>query len=882
MHPVLTPPRWAAWLLRRLHPAETLEEVQGDLEELYAGWLERHGRRRAAVRYGLAVLSVLPPLVRRRRSNKNSYPQPSYFQTHMLRNYFIVAWRNLVRYKGYSAINVGGLAVGMAVAMLNGLWIWDELSFNQYHQHYERIVKVMEGGIRHEGDRYANTSVPYPLATELKTSYGRHFTHLLIAREAEEFILAAGPTKLTRKGQFIEPGAPEMLTLKMLRGTRAGLQDPHSILLSASAARALFGDADPLDRPVRINTQMDAKVTGVYEDLPHNTEFHDVKFLAPFDLWVSVNPWAREQQWNNWFLLIYAQMAPGADPKAVSALIKDIELNKLRAIPGREELVARQPQIYLLPMPRWHLYGRYEAGDRGPARLVRLVGLIGAFVLLLACINFMNLSTARSEKRAREVGIRKAVGSRRGQLVGQFFSESLLVAVLAFGLALLLTGLALPWFNQLAAKQITLPLGNPWLWLPAIPFVLLTGLVAGSYPALYLSSFQPVKVLKGTFRVGNRAATPRKVLVVVQFTVSITLTISSLIVYRQIGHAKNRPVGYSQEGLVLVEKKTDDFKGKYEALRGELLRTGVVSEVAESRSSVTGLRGYNGGFSWKGKELVLPQNPATQAVTPAYGRTIGWQFVAGRDFTPGRTVDSAGLVVNESFARGIGTPNPVGETIAWKPGSRAAKYFTVLGVVKDMVVHSPYEPTLPVVYYLADEYGWINIRLNPAVSAAEALPRIEAVFKKLIPSAPFDYQFADQEYALKFAAEERIGKLAAFFASLAIFISCLGLFGLAAFTAEQRTKEIGIRKVLGASVGHLWGLLSKDFLYLVSIAFAIAALAAYYFLSGWLQHYAYRTTLPWWIFAGAGGAALLITLVTVSFQAVKAAVRNPVKSLRTE
>jgi hypothetical protein len=353
-------------------------------------------------------------------------------------------------------------------------------------------------------------------------------------------------------------------------------------------------------------------------------------------------------------------------------------------------------------------------------------------------------------------------------------------------------------------------------------------------------------------------------------------------VYRQIQHAKNRPVGYSQGGLLLVEKKTDDFKGKYEALRGELLRTGAVYEVAESRSSVTGLRGYNGGFSWKGKELVLPQNPATQAVTPAYGRTIGWQFVAGRDFTSGRTIDSAGLVVNESFARWIGTPNPVGETITWKRGRREAKHFTVLGVVKDMVVHSPYEPTFPVVYYLADEYGWINIRLNPAMSTTEALPRIEAVFKKLIPSAPFDYQFADQAYALKFAAEERIGKLAAFFASLAIFISCLGLFGLAAFTAEQRTREIGIRKVLGASALHLWGLLSKDFLYLVFIAFAIAALAAYYFLSGWLQHYEYRTTLSWRIFAGAGGAALLITLVTVSFQAVKAAVRNPVQSLRTE
>ena len=857
--------------------------MQGDLEELYAGWLEKDGKRRADLRYGLAVLSVLPPLVRRRRRGKTSYQPPLFFPMHMLQNYFTVAWRNLVRHKGYSAINIGGLAVGMAVAMLNGLWVYDELSFNRYHQHYDRIVKVMEGGVRHDGDRYANTSLPYPLATELRTSYSRYFTHLLIAREAEEFILAAGPTKLTRKGQFIEPGAPEMLTLKMLRGTRAGLRDPHSILLSASAARALFGDADPLDKPVRINTQMDAKVTGVYEDLPHNTEFHDVKFLAPFDLWVSVNPWAREQQWDNWFLLIYAQMAPGADPKAVSALIKDVELNKLRGIPGREEKVASHPQIYLLPMPRWHLYGRHEAGDRGPVQMVRLVGLIGGFVLLLACINFMNLSTARSEKRAREVGIRKAVGSRRGQLVRQFFSESLLVAVLAFGLALLLTGLALPWFNQLAAKQITLPLGNPWLWLPAIPFILLTGLVAGSYPALYLSAFRPVQVLKGSFRAGRLAVIPRKALVVVQFAVSVALIISTITVYRQLQHAKDRPVGYRREGLLMVQKKTGEFYGKGDLFRAELKRTGVVAEVAESRSSATSITMMNGGFSFQGRALDL-NSCGTLSVTPEYGNTVGWQFVAGRDFVRGRTADSSGFVINETFARALGVRNPVGQTVRWAPEWREDKnqYFTILGVVKDMVALSPYEPAYPTVYFLEDYHNWINIRIRPDVSAAEALPKIAAVFKTLTPETPFDYQFADQEFALKFAAEERIGKLAAFFASLAIFISCLGLLGLASFTAEQRTREIGIRKVLGASTATLWGLLSKDFLYLVAIAFGVAAPLAWYFLEQWLENYPYRTAISWWIFALAGGGALLLTLLTVSVQAVKTALRNPVKSLRTD
>ncbi|WP_221394001.1 ABC transporter permease [Dyadobacter sp. NIV53] len=800
----------------------------------------------------------------------------------MLKNYLKIALRNLVKNKGYSAINIGGLAVGMAVAMLIGLWIYDELSFNKSFSNYSRIAQVTEQGIEKDGKRYSNNSLPYPLANELKVNYRQYFEHILLAYQPEEYILTSGETVLTRKGEFIEAGAPEMLTLNMLKGTRAGLKDPHSILLSASAATALFGDSDPIDKPIRINKDIEAKVTGVYEDLPHNSEFHDIKFLAPFDLYTITNPWVKEQQWDNWFLSIYAQIKPGEDFGNVSRLIKDIEINHIKNLTGSKEQIAKKPQIALLPMSRWHLYGGYYMSDTGPVRMVWLIGLIGAFVLLLACINFMNLSTARSIKRAKEVGIRKAIGSQRGQLAGQFLSESFLIVILSLLLSIILVIFSLTWFNGIAGKQLIIPCTNFYFWLTTSGFIILTGFLAGSYPAIYLSSFQPVKVLKGTITMGRFAAIPRKVLIVLQFTVSVTLIIGTLLVYRQIQFAKNRPVGYNKESLLLVEKKTADFKDKYELLRNELKNTGVVSEVAQSRSSATGITMWNGGFSRNGSAFDCPTGCGTLPVSIEYGNTIGWQFKAGRDFGNAFATDSAGFIINESFARLIGLKNPVGESIVWGPGHRKPKTYTILGVVKDMVALSPYEATVPTVFFLEDNYTWINIRLDPSITVREALPKIEAVFKKIIPAVPFDYRFADQEYAAKFAAEERIGKLASFLTILAVFISCLGLFGLASFTAEQRVKEIGIRKVLGASVANLWALLSGDFVLLVVISCLISIPIAYYFLNDWLLKYQYRTEMSWWIFAAAGFGAMAITLITVSYQAIKAALMNPVKSLKTE
>jgi predicted permease len=809
----------------------------------------------------------------------------------MIRNYFKITLRNLWNNKGYPAINIGGLAAGMAVAMLIGLWVYDELAFNRHFKNYDRIGQILQDQVIH-GERNTSFSLPVPYIAELKNNYSSHFRKIVVSSQTDEYILTAGDKKLSRNGNFIEAAAPEMFTLKMLQGSWSALEEQQAIILSESTAKALFGDANPLNKLVRINTNMDMKVAGVYKDLPQNTKFHNVQFMGSWDYYLNKNQWMKNKKWDNHAIWIFGELADGTDFDKVTAGIRNSELNAIKNLDDMKEEVATNPQMWLHPMKDWHLHSDFKNGvaGNGPVQYVWMVGLIGFFVLLLACINFMNLSTARSEKRAREVGVRKAIGSMRWQLVSQFFSESFFIVLVSFGFALILVGLSLTWFNNLAAKQIAVPWANVYFWLASAAFVVLTAVLAGSYPAIYLTSFQPVKVLKGSgaslrTHFGRLAYTPRQVLVVLQFTISVTLIICTIIVYRQISFAKDRPVGYSRDGLLMITMKSEDFYGKADLLRAELKNTGMVAEVAESQSPVTGVFSQNDGFSWKGMPQGFTEQFATLTVSPEYAETVGWQFVSGRNFSKEFASDTSGFVINEAAAKIFGMADPVGEVISWKSQwmtDNIQKRFTILGVVKDMVMQSPFDPVKPTVFFLFGSPNFINIKLNPQVSAARALPAIESVFRKLIPSAPFEYQFADQEYDKKFRAEERIGKLAGFFAILAIIISCLGLFGLASFTAEQRTKEIGIRKVMGASVANLWQMLSKDFVILVVISSLIAAPLAWYAMREWLQHYQYRTEMGWWIFALSGLGALLVTLLTVSYQAIRAALINPVQSLRSE
>ena len=797
----------------------------------------------------------------------------------MIRNYLKIAYRNLLRNKAHSFINITGLAVGMAVAVLIGLWIWDELSFDQNFKHYDRIVKLMQHQI-YNGNVGTQDNMPIPLGYKLRQDYKADFKYVVLSR-TEGHIIGNDDKKLSMQGNFMQPEAPDLFTLDMVEGSRSGLSDPPSIMLSASLAKALFNGRPAVNQMLKIDSKFSVKVTGVYKDFPNSSSFRGIDFISTWDLYMTTQPYLKQyalNEWSNNSWNIYAELRPGVDVDKESAKLRNVKMDALIARDDKLS-ISFHPLLFLRPMSKWHLYAEFKNGINtgGEIEFVWMFGIIGLFVLLLACINFMNLSTARSEKRAKEVGIRKTVGSLRSQLIGQFFSESILIAFIAFAISLLIAQLTLPWFNEVADKKMSVPWASPLFWITSMVFSTVTGIIAGSYPAFYLSSFQPVKVLKGTFKAGKLASLPRKILVVLQFTVSVTLIIGTIIVFKQVQYTKNRPIGYDRTGMLQIHMKMPDIHKQFSAFRNDLLKSGAVVEAAESDSPVTSIWYDNSDISWPGKPPGLQCDFNTIPISPEYGKTVGWQLVAGRDLSAAYASDSSAIILNEAAVQFMGLKSPLGETVKWY------RNYKVVGVVKDMVMESPYEPVQPAIFYLLTfSANYIDIRLSPKMSAQAALDKVQAIFRQYDPGSPFDYQFTDAEYAHKFADEERIGKLAGFFTVLAVFISCMGLFGMASFMAEQRTKEIGVRKVLGASVLNLWQLLSKDFVLLVVISLILAIPVATYIMNKWLLNYQYHTELSWWIFAATAAGAILITLLTVSYQGIKAAMANPVRSLKSE
>ncbi|MEM9884865.1 MAG: ABC transporter permease [Bacteroidota bacterium] len=790
----------------------------------------------------------------------------------MLKNYIKVALRNLWKSKFFSLINVGGLALGMAVTIVIGLWMWSELNYNKNYAHYDHIARVMQNQTYNNGITTGITT-PKPLAPVLREEYGSNFKQVVRSSFIFGNTMAKEEQIFNKKGSFMEAGAPDLLALEMIHGTRNVLDDVNSILLSASAAKSFFGDANPINESIRLGNDNLLTIAGVYKDLPSNSSFGELEFIAPWKLYEKGLPdWLG---WGNSWFQTFVQIAPQATFAQVSDRIKNVKLDNS---PEEKEY---KPELFLHPMSKWYLYSEFEEGINTGGRItyVWLFGIIGVFVLLLACINFMNLSTARSEKRAREVGIRKSVGSSRGQLIAQFFSESVVLALFAFICSITLVLLLLPFFNEVAGKEMHLPWANPIFWASSIGFALLTGIVSGSYPALYLSSFKPVKVLKGTFKVGKLAAVPRKALVVLQFTVSVVLIIGTVVVFSQIQYVKDRPIGYQQNGLVNVPIKNPIINEKYDLIRNELRQSGVIEELSITASPLTRNFTTNGGLDWEGRPADMQNQFWSMRVSHDFGKTIGWEVVEGRDFSREFGTDSMAFVINEAAVKYMGMDDPVGKKMTWGDNGD----YTIIGVVKNMVMQSPYTAHNQM-FFVLDYQRTSNLiaKISPSANPKAALTTLEKTFKKYDPNNPFEYEFVDADYAQKFGEEERVGKLAGFFALLAIFISCLGLFAMATFVAEQRTREIGIRKVLGASISGIVALLSKDFLLLVMIALLVASPLAYYFMDQWLDNYVYSIQIQWWFFALAGVLVIGVAFLTVSFQSIKAALVNPVKSLRSE
>jgi putative ABC transport system permease protein len=793
----------------------------------------------------------------------------------MFQNYFRIAWRHLGKNRGYTAINIAGLSIGMAIALVIGLWISDEATFDHYAPNHNRLaagwLNLHLNNPTKKEDYFTGQTIMMPLGNVLSTKYKDLFSRVAMT----EF--GSGNSRLFNYGDKTVSGIaltaqsdlPVMFGFRMLNGNSDATKDPSTIIIAQSLATALFGNSDPVGKTVKVDNAIDYRVGGTYADLAKNTSFKGLQAVLPWGN--AANNYRRDNtSWQDHNGHIYVELAPGVTPEQATARVKNISTSYEKDY--HEELL-----IY--PLDKAYLFNQFEMNKPAGGRItmVWLFGIIGAFVLLLACINFMNLSTARSEKRAKEVGIRKTIGSRRAQLIAQFLSESVLLAVIALFFALVLAQASLSFFNGLAAKQMSIPWTNPVFIMAMVGFTLFTGLLAGSYPAFYLSAFRPVKVLKGKIKIGKAASLPRQILVVLQFTVSLTLIIGTTIVFRQILFTKDRPTGYDREGLFTVDMNTPDINKHYEALRAELIQKGLASNTAASNMLPTTFNNGN-GLDWSGKRP--DQNTVdfnNVNITPDYGKTIGWIITRGRDMSRDFITDSNAAILNEKAVRSIGFKDPIGQIV-----KLFGKPYTVVGVCADMVNNSPYDTSDNAIFVGGGYTGEMIVKIKTGNDPHKTLAAMKPVFSKYNPSSPFIYKFVDEAYANKFEAEERIGNLAAVFTGLAIFISCLGLFGLAAFVAEQRTKEIGVRKVLGASIVNLWGLLSQEFLKLTGISILIAVPLSYYFMNKWLEGYIYHAPLSWWIFALAGAGIIVITLLTVSYQSLKAALMNPVKNLRSE
>jgi putative ABC transport system permease protein len=788
----------------------------------------------------------------------------------MIRNFFIIAWRNLVRKKSFSFINITGLAIGMAAAMLILLWIQHEVSYDNFHEKKDRIYQVWNR-YTIEGKTNCWNNTPYPMAAAIAQDYPEveNTTRVIFLPPVK---IDFGEKKFYGRGRIVDSSFLDIFSFPSVKGAKSdanALNDPSSIILTDKLAKTIFGNEDPIGKILKIDNDNNFKVTAVIQTPPTNSEF-SFEFLLPASLLRL-----KGEEDNNW---------GNNSPPTYVLLKKESSLasiqSKIKTIRAKYDKEDPKMETFLYPMSRWRLHSSFENGKESGGRIeiVRLFSIIAGFILLIACINFMNLSTARSEKRAKEVGIRKVVGAQKKSLITQFLGESVLLALIAGILALIIVQLTIQPFNKLVDKKLFLDLGNPLFWIAVATFIVFTGVLAGSYPAIFLSSFRPALVLKGNIKSSKALVTPRKVLVVTQFAFAIVLIIATIIVRQQIQKAQDRQSGYSKNSLVyhFTEGQSDK---NYMLIKNELLASGTAVSVTKTSAPITEGWSNTWGIEWPGKDPKDKTVFNTYNADDAVVKTLGLQLIEGRDLDlKNFPTDSTAALLNESAVKYMGLKQPLGQII-----KNNGVDWHVVGVIKDFILTSPYRPIEPML--ISGAKAWfsvIHFRLNDKNPMEKNIASLKNILLKYNPDYEPNYRFVDEEYAKKFNDEKRTGTLASLFALLTILISCLGLFGLSSYMAENRIKEIGVRKVLGASVTSITTLLSKDFLKPVLIAFVIAAPVAYWAMNKWLQSYPYRVDIQWWVFAIAGLGAVLIALITVSYQAIKAAVSNPVKSLRTE
>jgi ABC-type antimicrobial peptide transport system permease subunit len=788
----------------------------------------------------------------------------------MFKSYLKIAIRNLTRNSIYSFINIGGLAIGLACSVLILLWVWDEISFDRFHENDTQLGQLYFNN--HFSDN-VSTSQAVPLGPyEFLKTYDARIKNTCMAYWPSNALLSNGEKKLYQLGRMVTPEFLEMFRFPMLKGSPDNALDhPRSIVITESLSKALFGNNDPLNQTIKLDNSYELKVTGVLKDLPANSTFQ-FKYLASWAIY-GEQDWAKRDRdnWDNESYPVFIELQPGANMQEVSNAIRDLPNQKIKEPEFKRE-------AFILPVSDWHLRSKFENGiqNGGMIDFVRNFSIIAALILVIACINFMNLATARSERRAREVGIRKTVGSVRKELIGQFLGESILITGIAFVIALVFVEIALPTYNALVDKKLFIDYSSPWVWLLAIGVVGITGILAGSYPAFYLSSFNPASVLKGKIQTGSMSATPRRVLVVLQFFFSVILIFGTIVIYMQIDFTKGRSLGYDNENLINIEGN-EEMSNKFNAIKKQLLESQVAVSVTSSSSPVTAIYGNN-TFDWPGKPQGQTILFSRVQVGYDYAKTMGIKILEGRDFSEEFKSDSSAMLINQAALEVMGVDKPIGmEVSMW------SRKWKIVGVLENVIMDSPFSQVRPGFFILDNGYrSYVTARLAKTTDLTLALEKTKNIFEKLNPSYPLVYEFVDQDFASKYKSINLVSSLATVFAFLALFITSLGLFGLVTFTAEQRTKEIGIRKIMGATTINIVQLISKDFTRLVLAGFAIAAPLAWWLMNDYLSQFSYRIHIAWWILPATGLVALAVTLLIVCSQALKAASANPSQSLRSE